>query len=77
MFEFIGGLNGDDYCPYDEDGMYIPGEDGENYITHTRRSTKCNTCGSMDVYSIKSKIFSIMTEEELRMFKTEWGPDEL
>lgn len=50
MFEFIGGLNGDDYCPYDEDGMYIPGEDGENYITHTRRSTKCNTCGSMDVY---------------------------
>lgn len=42
MFEFIGGLNGDDYCPYDEDGVYIPGEDGENYITHTRRSTKCH-----------------------------------
>ena len=50
MFEFIGGLNGDDYCPSYEDDRYIPGEDGEDYNISTRRSVKCNTCGSMHVY---------------------------
>lgn len=50
MFEFIGGLNGDDYCPYDEDDRYIPGEDGEDNVAYIRRSAKCNTCGSADVY---------------------------
>lgn len=50
MFEFIGGLNGDDYCPSYEDDRYIPGEDGEDCNISTRRSVKCNTCGSMSVY---------------------------
>lgn len=49
MFEFMGGLNGDDYCPsYDED-RYIPGEDNE-YGVCTTRSVKCNICGSDNVY---------------------------
>jgi hypothetical protein len=49
MFAFMGGLNGDDYCPSYEDDRYIPGEDGE-YSATTRRPTKCNTCGSTYVY---------------------------
>ena len=49
MFEFMGGLNGDDYCPSYEEDRYIPGEDNE-YGVRTRRPTKCKTCGSSRVY---------------------------
>ena len=49
MFGFMGGLNGDDYCPSYEEDRYIPGEDNE-YDVGTRRSTRCNTCGSSHVY---------------------------
>ena len=49
MFEFMGGLNGDDYCASYEEDRYIPGEDAE-YGVCTTRSAKCNICGNAHVY---------------------------
>jgi len=49
----------------------------EDYSTEYSKRFRKFSDAMTTFNSIKSKIFSIMTEEELRMFKTEWGPDEL
>lgn len=50
MFEFIGGLNGDDYCPYSECDRYEPGEDGGYSNYYMRPPVRCNVCSSTNVY---------------------------